>query len=92
MVDGELPEGHELIRLLEARDWVVVAERTGFYVRLQPSLQAEHSVLVPTNPQEVDYATLLVAAIETEHNNLWSGDLQPKLAADAPTEEVSKLS
>jgi hypothetical protein len=94
MVDDELPDCHELIRLLEERDWVVVAERKGFYARLQPNPQWEHSVVVPTNPQAADYATLLLAAIQTldaEHSDLWSGDLQPKLAADA-TEEVSKLS
>jgi hypothetical protein len=91
MVDEELPDFHELIRMLEERDWVVVAERKGFYARLQPNPQSEHSVVVPTNPQAVDYDTLLLAAIQTldaEHGDLWSGDLQPKLAADA-TEEIS---
>jgi hypothetical protein len=91
MVDEELPDCHELIRLLEERDWVVVAGRTGFYARLQPNPQSEHSVVVPTNPQAADYVTLLLAAIQTldaEHGDLWSGDLQPKLSADV-SEEVS---
>jgi hypothetical protein len=91
MVDDELPDCQELIRLLVERDWVVVAERTGFYARLQPNPQSEHSVVVPTNPQAADYATLLLAAIQTldaEHSDLWSGDLQPKLAADV-TDEVA---
>jgi hypothetical protein len=94
MADDELPDCHELIRLLEERDWVVVAERKGFYSRLQPNPQSEQSVVVPTNPEAADYGTLLVAATQTldaEHGHLWSDDLQPKLLADA-TEEVSKRS
>jgi hypothetical protein len=79
MVDDELPDCQELIRLLVERDWVVVAERTGFYARL------------PTNPQAADYVPLLLAAIQSldaEHSDLWSGDLQPKLSADV-SDEVS---
>jgi hypothetical protein len=90
MVDEELPDCHELIRLLQERDWVVVAERKGFYARLQPNPQSEHSVVVPTNPQAADYNTLMLAAVQTldaEHSDLWSSDLQPKLAADV-TEEI----
>ena len=91
MADEELPDCHELIRLLKERDWVVVAERKGFYARLQPNPHSEHSLVVPTNPQAADYVTLLLAAIQTldvEHSDLWSSDLQPKLSADV-SEEVS---
>jgi hypothetical protein len=88
MADDELPDGHELIRLLEERNWVVVAERNGFYTRLKPYLHAEHSVVVPTNPNAADYVTLLVAATQTlddEHSHLWSSDLQPKISAGSKT-------
>lgn len=94
MADEELPDCHELIRLLQGRDWVVVAERKGFYARLQPSPQSEHSVVVPTNPQAPDFVPLMLAAVQTldaEHSDLWSSDLQPKLAAEV-SEGLSGMS
>jgi hypothetical protein len=93
MVDEQLPDCHELIRMLEDHHWVVVAERKGFYARLQPNMQSEHSVVVPTDPDASDYTTLLLAAVQTldaEHRDLWSHELQPKLSA-IPKEGVSFL-